>query len=90
MSKGSSTKTAEASALLARGSGYLNLQLIKRKLSRAGLREVALWARRAADLLDTAAGLDAPAGQGLVSSHKGRLLMGEHDGTGEASGESGA
>lgn len=86
MTKGPSDKAAEASALLARGSGHLNLQITKRKLSRAGLREVASWARRAAAILDD---LDASAGQGLLSG-KRTAMTGEHNGTGKVTGESGA
>ena len=45
-------KVAEASKLLARGVGDLNLQLAGKKLSRSSLVKIAQDARKAADMLD--------------------------------------
>jgi hypothetical protein len=43
---------AEASKLLARGPGDLNLQIVGHKLSRSSLLKIAEAARKAADTLD--------------------------------------
>jgi hypothetical protein len=51
---------AEASKLLARGAGDLNLQIAKHKLSRSSLVQVAENARKAADILDRLAKPDTP------------------------------
>lgn len=74
-----------ASAMLSQATGRLNLGLAAKRITRAGVREAAAWARQAADILDKVANLDGASPKAVQSgSSDGGLTHGRKTSGGRA------